>query len=314
VTCVKVAVSGSAGVIGSALVHRLRAAGHEVLRLVPRRPAAPDEVLWYPELDTERLVGVHAVVHLVGEPLVGRWTDLRRESIRESRVHGTSVLAAGLASMGAAAPKVLLTGSSTWVYGDRGTEPVTEDSPAGVGFLAEAYGTAERAAAEAASAGIRVAHLRYGLVQTPAAGVLARVLPLFRRGVGSRLGSGRQYLSWITIADAVAATAHVLTAGALSGPVNVTAPAPVPQREYADVLAGLLHRPRLVAVPRPALRLWYGTGMADEMLLSGVRALPKRLLDTGFRFRHETLPVAFTELLAIRPELDLSITSGNMRP
>ena len=301
-------MSGSAGVIGSALVHRLRAAGHEVLRLVPRRPAAEDEVLWYPELDTERLVGVHAVVHLVGEPLVGRWNEQRMESIRESRVQGTGLLAEGLASMGEAAPRVLLTGSSVWAYGDRGAEPLTEDSMAGVGFLAGVYGDAERATDVAASAGVRVAHLRFGLVQTPADGVLARVLPLFRRGLGSRLGRGRQYLSWVTIADAVAATAHVLGTEVLAGPINVTAPAPVTQREYADVLARLLHRPRLVTLPRPALRLRYGTALADEVLLSGARVLPKRLLDTGFRFRHETLPTALVDLLAIRPRLALSIT------
>jgi uncharacterized protein (TIGR01777 family) len=292
---VKVAVTGTSGLLGGALVRRLLADGHDVLRLVRRRPAAADEALWFPEVDTESLHGVDAVVHLVGEPLVGKWTAHQREAIRESRVHGTRLLATALAEM-ADGPRALLCASATGFYGDRGAEELTEESPAGFGFLPSVYEAAEDAASPAVSAGLRVVQLRVGVLQSPEAGGLAILLPMFRRGLGIRVGHGTQWVSWIALPDAARAVVHVLT-GSLSGPVNVVAPSPVTNREYADTLASVLSRPRLLALPPRLVRRFFGAGLADEVLLASTRVLPNRLLTSGFTFEHPTLREALQNLL-----------------
>jgi uncharacterized protein len=294
---VKVAVTGTSGLLGNALVGHLRAQGHRVTRLVQRRPEADDEVLWYPELDTEGLAGVQAVVHLVGERVYGRWTEHHREAIRESRVGGTRLLAESLAKL-EDGPRTLLCASAIGYYGDRGDEMLTELSPPGRGFLASVHHEAEQAADIADRAGLRVAHLRFGIVQSVEGGALAWLLPRFRRGLGIRAGAGRQYVSWVTLPDVVRAVDHVLTTPSLAGPVNIVAPHPVTNREYADILARALNRPRFLALPRGLTRQVFGSEVADEIVLASVRAVPERLLHTGFTFRHPSLDVAFEELLS----------------
>lgn len=295
----KVAVTGSSGLLGGALVRHLRADGHAVVRLVRRRPAADDEVLWYPQVDTAGLAGVDAVVHLVGETLVGRWTEHQREAIRESRIGGTRTLAEGLAGM-AGRPPVLLCASAIGYYGDRGPAPLTEESLPGQGFLPDVYQAAEAAAAPAERAGIRVSYLRFGVLQSPDAGGLAILLPSFRRGLGIRAGNGRQYVSWVSLSDAVRAIAHVLCADGLGGPVNVVAPQPVTNREYADILAKVLGRPRFLAMPTRLVRRVFGAGLADELVLASIRALPERLMTSGFTFEHPELEAALRDLLQVR--------------
>ena len=292
---VKVAVTGTSGLLGNALVRGLLGSGHEVLRLVRRRPESHDEVLWYPEVDTERLRGVDAVVHLVGETLVGRWTVHQREAIRESRVGGTRLLASALAGM-TGGPRVLLCASATGYYGDRGAAELTEESPAGQSFLASVYRDTEEAATPAVRAGLRVAQLRFGVLQSADGGALRVLLPKFRFGLGMRVGRGNQWVSWIALSDAARAVLHVLDS-TLSGPVNVVAPNPVTNREYADTLASVLRRPRLVVLPPRLVRRFFGAGLADEVLLASARVLPKKLLSSGFQFEHPTLRGALQNLL-----------------
>lgn len=277
------------------MVRELRAEGHEVLRLVRRRPQSADEVLWYPEVDTERLRAADAVVHLVGETLVGRWTAHQREAIRESRVVGTRLLASALAAM-PDGPRVLLCASATGYYGDRADAELTEESPPGQGFLASVYQDVEFAAEQAESAGVRVARLRFGVLQSTDAGGLAVLLPAFRRGLGIRAGRGCQWVSWIGVRDAARAVVHVLGSG-LSGAVNVVSPAPVTNREYADTLAAVLRRPRFLALPPGLVRRVFGAGLADEVLLASARVMPTRLLTSGFRFEHPTLRATLQNLL-----------------
>jgi uncharacterized protein len=293
---VKVAVTGTSGLLGSSLLDHLRVRGHEVVRLVQRRPESPDEVLWYPELDAEGLAGVQAVVHLVGERVYGRWTEHHREAIRESRVGGTRTLAEGLAKM-EDGPRTLLCASAIGYYGDRGDETLTESSAPGDGFLASVHREAEEAADIADRAGLRVAHLRFGIVQSAEGGALAWLLPSFRRGLGIRAGAGGQYVSWVSLPDVVRAVDHVLNTPSLAGPVNVVAPHPVTNREYADILAAVLGRPRFLALTRGLTRRMFGPEVADEIVLASVRAVPERLLRSGFTFLHPRLEVAFKELL-----------------
>jgi uncharacterized protein len=292
---VKVAVSGTSGLLGGALLRELRAEGHEVLRLVRRRPGSPDEVLWYPEVDTERLRGVDAVIHLVGETLAGRWTAHQREAIRESRVVGTRLLTSALVGM-SDGPRILLCASATGYYGDRADAELTEESPPGQGFLASVYQEMETATEPAATAGLRVAQLRMGVLQSTDAGGLAILLPAFRRGLGIRAGRGDQWVSWICLRDAARAVVHVLGKG-LDGPVNVVSPTPVTNREYADTLASVLNRPRFLALPPRLVRRVFGAGLADEVLLASARVLPTKLLNSGFHFDQPTLRGALQNLL-----------------
>jgi uncharacterized protein len=293
---VKVAVTGTSGLLGNTLVGHLRAQGHQVIRLVQRRPEADDEALWYPELDTDGIAGAQAVVHLVGERVYGKWTEHHREAIRESRVGGTRLLAESLAKL-EDGPRTLLCASAIGYYGDRGEEMLTEISPPGQGFLASVHHEAEQAADIADRAGLRVAHLRFGIVQSAEGGALAWLLPQFRRGLGVRAGAGRQYVSWVSLPDVVRAVDHVLTTPSLAGPINVVAPHPVTNREYADILARAVGRPRFLALTRGLTRQVFGPEVADEIVLASVRAIPERLLRTGFTFRHPSLDVALRELL-----------------
>ncbi|MFD7734119.1 TIGR01777 family oxidoreductase [Kitasatospora phosalacinea] len=288
----RIAVTGSTGLIGSALVDSLLADGHEVLRLVRRRSRTgpqPDGTVgvgWNPQLmqiDAAALEGLDAAVHLAGAGVGDRrWTDAYRREIRDSRVLGTETLAAALSRL-KEPPRVLVSASAVGYYGQTGDQLVDEDAPAGSDFLAEVCREWEHAARPAADAGIRVVHPRTGLVLDPAGGAGARLLPLFKLALGGRLGNGGQYWSLISLADEVAALRFLVEHEELSGPVNLTGPAPVTNRELTEELSRQLGRPAVFAVPEWALRLALGE-MAVEVVGSH-RVVPKALLDAGFVFR-----------------------------
>jgi len=298
----KIVVSGSTGLIGSALVPRLVREGHEVMPLVRRRVTPGERAFsWDPEAGTiDRAglegAGIDAVVNLAGENVFGRWTPAKKQRIRESRVHGTRLVADSIAGL-ARPPRVLLAASAVGYYGDRGEEVMTERSAAGDDFLAHVARDWEAATAGAAAAGIRVHNLRFGVVLTPTGGGLGKMLPAFRVGLGGPVGSGNQYFSWIALDDAIKAILHVLATPNLAGPVNVTSPTPVTNREFAKTLGKVLGRPAVLTVPTFALRIAFGTEGA-AMLQSGQRAVPIRLLESGFRFCYDTLEPALRHLLA----------------
>lgn len=300
----RVLVSGSSGLIGTALTEWLARSGHSATRLVRRESRSPDEVRWDPAagtIDSEALEGHDAVVHLAGVGIGDhRWTPAHKAAARDSRLDGTSLLARSLAGL-RRPPKVLASGSAVGVYGDRGDETLTEDSappPEGSGgFLADVVREWEAATAAASDAGIRVAHLRSGVVLSARGGALRKQLPAFKAGIGGRIGTGRQYLSWIDIDDEVAAIGHVLTTESLSGPVNVTSPEPVTNAEFTATLARVLHRPAVLPVPRPALHALFGREMVAEMLLAGQRVVPSRLTSSGFRFTYPELEASLRHVL-----------------
>ncbi|GAA2919828.1 TIGR01777 family oxidoreductase [Streptomyces thioluteus] len=299
----RIAITGSSGLIGSALVRSLEADGHRVTRLVRRAPRSADEVRWEPlsgRLDPRALAGCAAVVHLAGAGIGDhRWTAAYREEIRDSRVLGTTAVAKAVAEAAAAPdapPAVLVSASAIGIYGDGGSEALDEDSPSGEGFLADVCREWEAAAAPAAEAGVRTVLARTGLVVSRHGGAWKRLFPLFRLGLGGPLGNGRQYWSFIALHDHVAALRHALATGTLSGPVNLTAPLPVTNREVARVMGRVLHRPALLPAPAPALRLALG-GMAADVLASQ-RVLPGRLLGSGFEFAYPDVESAVRAALA----------------
>lgn len=279
----KIAITGATGLIGSALAAQLRTAGHEV-RALPRGP-----------IDPSALAGLDAVATLAGERLVGRWTAAKRRRIRESRVTGTRSVVDAIAGL-ARKPRVLLAASAVGYYGDRGAEELTEASPPGDDELAQLVQEWEAVTTPAAAAGVRVVNLRFGIVLSPAGGALAALLPVFRLGLGGPLGAGTQYFSWIALDDAIAALAFLLGAESVSGPVNVTGPRPVVNREFVRTLGRVLRRPAVVPVPALALRLRFGAAAA-WVLQSGQRMLPARLAAAGFRFRFPDLEPALRHLL-----------------
>jgi uncharacterized protein (TIGR01777 family) len=292
-----VLVTGASGLIGSALLDRLAAEGHEVVRLTRSERRGPGEYRWDPmegEIDPAALDGVEAIVHLAGETVAGRWTDDKKRRIRDSRVLGTRLIAETAAARDVL-PKVFVCASAIGYYGDRGAEPVTEATPPGEGFLAGVVQEWERAADPARAAGIRVAHLRFGIVQSARGGALGAQLPLFRLGLGGRVGSGRQYVSWVTIDDVVGAIEHALDSELLAGPVNVTAPEPVTNADYARTLGRVLHRPAVLPAPATAVKLALGE-FAGE-ILTGQRVLSDRLREDGFEFRHPELEGALRHVL-----------------
>lgn len=284
-TGMQIAVTGTHGLIARHLIPALEAAGHRVTALVRGR-AEPGQVHWDPdagELDTDDLVGTDAVVHLAGVGIFSRWSAEHKRRMLDSRVKGTSLLTNRIAGLDRK-PSVLLSGSAVGFYGDRGDEILTEESGPGEGFLADLCAQWEAATAPAVTAGIRTVLLRSGIVQAGDGGALGTQLPIFKLGAGGRLGSGRQWTSWITIDDEVGAILHALGADKLSGPINLTAPEPVTNRTYTKVLGQVLHRPALLVVPAPAIKAVLGTQMATEMLLGGQRALPAALEGSGYRF------------------------------
>ena len=298
----KILISGSTGFVGTALVPYLEAEGHEVIRLVRRRTAPEGrQVRWNPEtgtIYTDGLAGVDAVVHLAGENIAGgRWTAKRKARIRDSRVKGTRLLSQTLARLDPK-PKVLVCPSGAGYYGDRGDEVLREKSGPGSDFLAGIVQDWEAAASPAAKAGIRVVNLRFGLVLGSGGGALAKMLMPFKLGLGGRLGSGKQYVSWISLDDALRAYHHALITEALGGPVNTAAPAPVTNAEFTRTLGRALKRPTLLPLPSFALRVLFGE-LADTLLFSTRMESPK-LQNSGFQFHHPDLKTAFTAVLKKR--------------
>jgi len=296
-----VAVTGSSGLIGSALRPALEAAGHRVLRLVRHGGGGPDTLRWDPQagtIDAAGLEGVGAVVNLAGEGIGDRrWNGDQKARIRNSRVEGTTLLAETLAKL-SKPPAVLVSGSAIGIYGDRGDEILSEASPPGEGFLGEVCQAWEAATAPAEAAGIRVAHLRTGIVLSPEGGALKKMLFPFKMGLGGRMGSGQQWMSWIAVSDEVGAIVHLLGEGAPSGPVNATAPHPVTNAEFTKALGAVYRRPTLMPLPGAALKLALGAQMAEELLLGGQRVLPTKLEASGYTFRAPELAAALKQLLA----------------
>ena len=294
----RVLISGATGLVGTGLAGLLGARGDQVLRLT-RGPAAPGAVPWDPQvgaLDPRALEGLDAVVHLAGENIAGgRWTPARKARIRESRVQGTRLLCERLAQC-QRPPAVLASASAIGYYGDRGEALLSEDSPSGQGFLAEVCRAWEEAAEPARTHGLRVAHLRFGMILSARGGALARMLLPFRLGLGGRIGSGRQYLSWIALDDALRVLCQVLDQPTLRGPLNVVAPQPCTNAEFTQTLGQVLRRPTVLPLPAWAARLALGE-MAEGLLLSSQRVLPARLLESGFRFELPDLAGALRQLL-----------------
>lgn len=286
--------------IGSAVVSALRARGDQVIRLVREEAPNANEVAWTPtggRIDTARLEGIDAAVHLAGANLASRWTPEQKDAIRKSRLLGTGLLARTLAGL-ATRPRVLVSASAVGYYGNRGDEVLTESSGPGSGFLADVCREWEAAAQPARETGIRVVHPRFAIVLAAAGGVLAKITPIFRLGAGGPLGQGRQYLPWVAIDDAVGAILLALDREQLDGPVNVVAPRAVTNREFTSALGHALSRPAVLSVPAAALRAMFGE-MADEALLASQRVKPARLEAAGYAFRFPDLEPALRHVLAV---------------
>jgi uncharacterized protein len=297
VSGVRFAITGASGLVGSDITRRLRALGHQVTPVVRSHGALEHGergVIWHPDrgvLEAEGLEGHDVVIHLAGESLAGVWTAGRKRRIRESRVRGTTLLAESLAGL-REKPRVLFSASAMGIYGDHPPErEVDEATPAGTGFLADVARAWEAAATPAADAGIRVVNMRFGNVLSPDGGMLGALVPLYRLGLAASLGSGRQMWPWIALEDVTPALLHLLARPEISGPVNFVAPEPVSNAEFTDTLAAALGRPSVLKVPKFAVRMAPG-GMADEMLLSGARLVPRRLLESGYEFRQPRLEPA----------------------
>jgi uncharacterized protein (TIGR01777 family) len=295
-----VLVSGSSGLIGSALTVSLPRRGHTVARLLRGAARAREQdVVWDPEtgdLDPPELRSVDALVHLAGENIGREWTAARKAAIRASRVDATRHLCQTLAQM-KNPPRVLICASAVGYYGDRGDEELDESAPPGHGFLADVCRDWEAATDAAAKAGIRTVNVRLAPILDPASGPLARMLPLFAAGLGGRLGSGRQYMSWGTLPDVLRAIEFALEREDLAGPVNVVAPQAVTNAEFTRTLAAVLHRPALLPVPGFVLRIVLGGQRAGELLLSSARVVPRRLQAAGFQFENPELHPALEQLL-----------------
>lgn len=294
----RILASGMSGTIGLALVPALTSAGHTVIRLKTGAAHSPNEIAWEPlkPLDPALVADFDAVIHLAGENIFGRWSEAKKSRIRDSRVLGTRHVCEALAR-GVTRPGVLIAGSAIGYYGNRGDETLTEESPLGRGFLAETCREWEAASQPAEQAGWRVIHLRTGVVLNRQEGALKKMLTPFRLGLGSKIGSGRQWLSWISIADTVAAILHCLKTDSLRGAVNMVAPNPVTNAEFTRTLGKTLHRPTFATVPAFATKLLFGPEMAEETFLISQRVLPKRLLESGFQFQQPELSGALKSLL-----------------
>lgn len=292
-------VSGASGLIGRGLVPHLEDRGHRVTRLVRRAPESAAEIRWDPiggTVDWPESAQFDAVIHLAGDNLSsGRWTAARKRSIRESRVRGTATLVDALGRL-ARPPAVLLSASAIGYYGDRGDEPLEESATPGQGFLAEVCRDWEEAARAASALGTRVVTFRTGVVLSPRGGALARMLPFFRLGLGGRVGSGRQWMSWIGEQDLMAALLALLTDERFRGAVNLVAPGSVTNAEFTATLAAALHRPAFLPVPRWVLRLAFGE-MAEATLLASTRVAPGVLQRNGFAFQQPDLAPALAEIL-----------------
>jgi uncharacterized protein len=294
----KVLVSGSSGLLGSALVQSLGADGYEITRLTRRGASAARQISWdfAQPLAPESVSGFDAVIHLAGESIASRWTDAKKKEIRDSRVLGTRHLAEALARA-ASPPRVLISASAIGFYGDRDDEILREDSPSGrSGFLPEVCREWEAAAEPAVEAGIRTAFLRTGIVLSAKGGALKQMLPPFRMGLGGKVGSGRQWMSWIDLQDEIGAIRHILSNENLRGPVNSVSPHPVTNAEFTRTLASVLSRPAIFPMPAFAARLVFGQ-MGDELLLGSQRVEPAALSASGYVFQKPDLRRALEEIL-----------------
>lgn len=295
----KIAVTGASGLIGSALVPHLRAAGHDVMRLVRRPATAPDEISWDPTagtVDLDRLAGTEGVVHLAGAGVGDhRWTDAYKQEILDSRVNGTTTIVRAITALDPK-PRVLVSASAIGWYGDTGDRKVDETAPAGTGFLADVVRAWEAAAAPAASAGIRVVHPRTGLVVSGKGGAWARMFPLFKAGLGGKLGNGRQYWSWISLRDEVTALQALVEDDSYVGPVNLTGPDPVTNAEVTATMGRVLGRPTIL--PAPAFALKAVLGEFSTEVLGSSRVMPEVLESRGFPFADRTIESAIRAALA----------------
>lgn len=290
-----IAVTGASGLVGRVLVSALRDRGYEVLRLVRRPPSAADEVTWNPDdgtIDSQALQGLTGAIHLAGDNVAsGRWTEAKKARIRDSRVRGTALLVDALKALDPR-PRTLVSASAIGYYGVRGDEVLDETSAPGAGFLASVCREWEAAAEPADRAGIRVVNARIGVVLAAEGGALQKMKTPFLLGLGGRIGDGRQYMSWITLADLVSALVFCLENEALRGPVNLVSPAPATNAEFTKALGQVLKRPTVLPVPKFALRLGAGSEMADEMLVGGARVIPAALQAHGFAWEQPSLEPA----------------------
>jgi hypothetical protein len=298
---VKVLVSGSTGLIGSALTKHLLAGHHSITRLSrPGGPVGEGSVIWSPEqgrLEPESVEGYDVVIHLAGENIAsGRWSDSKKKALYDSRINSTRLLCSRLKSLHNK-PKLLIVASAIGFYGDGGDETQTEESSPGQSFLANLVRDWEAASDTLDETEVRVVKLRFGIVLSQKGGALAKMLPLFRKGLGGRLGNGKQYMSWITIDDVARIILHCIANETITGAVNVTAPTPVTNREFTEVLASVLNRPAFFHTPAFMLRALFGE-MANELLLSSTRVIPAKLIDSGYTFKHETVREGLSDLLS----------------
>lgn len=293
----KVLVSGSTGLVGSALVPALEAEGHKVKRLVRKEPTSETEILWNPAIktDSSKLDGFDGVVHLAGESIIGRWNAEKKAKIRSSRIEGTKSLVEAVSSV-PNPPKIFVCASAIGYYGDRGNELLREDSAPGTGFLPEVCQGWESAASDATSKGIRVVNTRFGIVLSDKGGALKQMLTPFKLGLGGKVGSGHQYFSWIAIDDVVSAMNYVLQNETISGPVNFVTPTPVTNEEFTRILAKVLCRPAIFPIPAFAARKVFGE-MADALLLASAKVEPSKLLESHYPFRYPELEGALRNIL-----------------
>ena len=294
---VRILVTGASGPIGTALLASFAHQGTEAVRLV-RGSATAGQIVWDPlaPLAPTVVSGFDAVIHLAGESVMGRWTDQRKNAIRDSRVLGTRHLATALAKS-EVKPRVLICASAIGYYGNRGDEILGEKSPRGQGFLAEVCSEWEDASRIASEAGIRTVNVRFGLVLSPKGGALAKMVRPFKLGLGGRIGSGQQWMSWIHVDDIVGGIHHAMQAESLSGPVNLVAPNAVRNAEFNKLLASVLGRPAFFPVPEFALRMAFGKQAAEEMLLASQRVQPGKLGSSGYTFRFRELRTALENLV-----------------
>jgi len=295
----KILISGSHGLVGTALIKSLASEGHEILRLVRYAPSSVQEIEWSPDrysIALARLEGFDAVVHLAGESIAeGRWTDEKKKRIRESRVKGTRLLGDALANL-SQPPKTFVSASAIGYYGDRGDEILTEASPPGKDFLSDVCVEWERATALASEKGIRVVNCRFGIILDANGGALKKMLPPFRMGVGGKIGSGQQWMSWIALDDVVRGIKFALANDSIRGPVNFVAPAPVTNARFTKTLGKVLSQPTLFPIPAFGVRLLFGE-MADALLLSSQRVEPALLQTSNFLFQYSQLEAALRHVL-----------------
>jgi len=296
----QILLTGASGLVGNQLIPVLKKDGHQVLRLVRSKGIKDQETIyWSPDekiLDIEQLTSIDAVVHLAGEPIMGRWTESKKARIRQSRQDTTGFLCEKLSQL-VPLPKTLISASAIGYYGNRGGDWLGEDEPPGNGFLPEVCHAWEKATEGAEKAGIRVVNLRIGVVLSKVGGALVQMLTPFRLGLGGKIGDGKQYMSWLTLDELIGIIQFALQTDPLSGPVNAVAPNPVTNSELTELLGRMVHRPTILSVPSFAVKLLFGE-MGIDLLLGGARVNPKGLLDTGYNFKHPDLDQALKHVLS----------------